>query len=126
MSKQITKELRLRISKAFARGNMEFAEAYLADSIKWNILGNDPLLGREQVLEVSKMLQLQSFPEITINNIVSEGDFVVVESTGNAQTKKGKPYNQAYCEVFRFDKDKIQEITTYLDTALSQQMLKIS
>lgn len=118
------KELLKKISEEFAKGNMEFVGAYLADSIKWNILGNDTIVGREQVLEVSKMLQLQSFPKITIKNIVSEGEFVVVESTGEAKTRNGKPYNQTYCEVFRFDNEKLQEITTYLDTALSKEALK--
>lgn len=75
------------------------------------------------MLEVSNMLQLESFPEITIKNVVMEGNYVVVESTGKARTKNGKPYNQIYCEVFRFNNEKLQEITTYLDTALSNEAL---
>lgn len=113
------KNLLKDISEHFAKGDMVFVEPYLADGVKWHILGNGTVAGREQVLEVSKMAQLQSFPKITIKNIVSEGNFVVVESTGEAQTKSGKPYNQVYCDVFRFENEKLQEITTYLDTALS-------
>jgi ketosteroid isomerase-like protein len=112
------KQLLKKISEEFARGNLEFSVAYLADGIKWNILGSNPIIGKDQVLEVSKMLQLESFPVITINNVVAEGDYVVVESTGKAKTKNGEPYNQTYCEVFRFNDEKLQEITTYLDTAL--------
>jgi ketosteroid isomerase-like protein len=67
------------------------------------------------------MVQLESFPVITIKNIVAEGNYVVVESTGVAKTKEGKPYNQTYCEVFRFINNKVQEITTYLDTAVSNE-----
>jgi ketosteroid isomerase-like protein len=111
------------ISEQFARGNMDFAEPYLADGITWNILGDGTIIGKEQVLEANKMARLETFPEITIKNIVGEGDFVVVESTGEARTKSGKPYNQAYCEVFRFMGEELQEITTYLDTALSAEAL---
>jgi ketosteroid isomerase-like protein len=100
MNTQLLKE----ISRAFASGNFEYATAYLAEDV---------------VLEVSKMVQLQSFPLITIKNIVAEGNYVVVESTGQAKTKNGNPYNQTYCDVFRFKDEKLQEITTYLDTALS-------
>jgi uncharacterized protein len=110
-----------KISEEFAKGNPEFAAAYLADDIKWNILGNSPIIGKEQVLEVSKMLQLESFPVITIKNIVTEGNYVVIESTGKARTKSGKPYNQTYCDVFYFKNEKLQELTTYLDTALSNE-----
>lgn len=117
------KQLLKKISEEFAKGNLEFSAAYLADDIKWNILGNASVVGKEEVLEVSQMLQLESFPEITIKNVVAEGNCVVVESTGKARTKNGKPYNQTYCEVFRFNNEKLQEITTYLDTALSNEAL---
>ena len=46
---------------------------------------------------------------------------MVVESTGEAKTKIEKPYNQMYCDIFRFSGEKLQEITTYLDTALSNE-----
>ena len=114
-------QLLRKISEEFARGNLEFAEAYLADDIKWNILGSSPIIGKNQVLEVSKMLHLESFPVITIKNLVAEGDYVVIESTGEAKTKNGKPYNQTYCDVFKFEGETIYEITTYLDTALSNK-----
>lgn len=110
-----------QISEEFAKGNLEFASAYLANDIKWNILGNNPIIGKEEVLEVAKMLQLESFPVITIKNIVAERNTVVIESTGKATTKSGKPYNQTYCDVFYFESEKLQEITTYLDTALSNE-----
>ena len=112
-----------RISEEFAKGNFGFSEAFLADDVKWNILGSDSVVGKEQVLEVSKMTQLQSYPVITIKNTVQEGNWVVIESTGEARAKNGEQYNQAYCEVYRFKNEKLQEITTYLDTALSKEAL---
>src|SRR5215204_3339636 len=117
------KQLLKKISEEFAKGNLRFSEAYLAEEIKWNILGDDTVVGKEQVLELTKMAQLESFPVIKIKNIISEGNYVVIESTGEAKTIKGNPYNQVYCEVYRFDNEKLQEITTYLDTALSKQAL---
>jgi uncharacterized protein len=108
------------ISVEFAKGNMAFVAPYLADAIRWNILGEDPILGKDAVLEVSKMLQLKSFPVITVKNVIAEGNLVAVESTGEATTKEGKPYNQSYCDIFRFVGEQLQEVTTYLDTALSR------
>jgi ketosteroid isomerase-like protein len=85
----------------FAKGNIEFSAAYLAEDIKWIIVGNSHIESKEEVLEVYKMLQLESFPVITIKNVIAEGNYVVVESTGKAKTKKGKFYNQTYCDVFK-------------------------
>ncbi len=109
-----------KISEEFAKGNLEFSAAYLADDIKWNILGNSSIIGKQQVLEVSKMSQLENFPVITIKNIIAEGNYVVIESTGKARTKSGKHYNQIYCDIFYFQNEKLQEITTYLDTLVSK------
>ncbi len=117
----VNQQLLKEISEEFAKGNLQFCIAYMANEIKWNILGSDPIIGREEIFEVSKMVQLESFPVITIKNVVAEGNYVVVESTGEAKTKSGNPYNQIYCEVFRFNGDQLQEITTYLDTALSSK-----
>jgi uncharacterized protein len=114
-------QLFIKISEEFAKGNLEFAGVYLADDVRWNILGENTIIGKAEVLEVSKMLQLESFPIITIKNIVADGDFVVIESTGKATTKNGEPYNQFYCDIFKFREEKLIEVTTYLDTALSNK-----
>lgn len=82
----------IKISEEFAKGNLIFASKYLADDIIWNILGEKPIIGKEEVLEVSKMLQLESFPIITIKTVIADRNFVVIESTGKATTKSGKPY----------------------------------
>jgi uncharacterized protein len=113
--------LLINISEAFAKGNRAFIADYLADDVRWTILGNSPITGKEQVLDVLEMQQLESFPVVTIKNIVAAGHYVVIESTGEAKTKKGNPYNQTYCDVFKFNGEVLKEVTTYLDTALSNQ-----
>ena len=117
------KRLIKNISEAFAKGNIDFAEKYFAEDIQWNIIGEEPIKGKEQVLEIYKMSDLESFPVVTIKNIITEGSYVVIQSSGKAVTKKGAPYHQTYCDVFGFDNNMLQEITTYLDTALSKKVL---
>jgi uncharacterized protein len=118
-------QLKIQISETFAIGNLEFAQRHFADDISWNILGEKTIAGKEQILEVSKMIHLENFPVIEIKNIVAEGDYVIIESTGKATTKNGKPYNQTYCDVFKFAGEKLKEVTTYLDTALSNEATKL-
>ncbi len=55
------KQLLKKISEEFAKGNLEFFAAYLADDIKWNIPGDTPIIGKEQVLEVSKDVATRKF-----------------------------------------------------------------
>lgn len=118
-----TIELQKKISEEFVRGNFDFSSTHMADDARWNILGTAPIIGRERIAEAFKMEQLQSFPLVKIKTIIAEGQYVVTESTGEAKAKNGKPYNQSYCEVFRFADGQLQEITTYLDTALSRDVL---
>ena len=58
----------------------------------------------------------------TIDNIVAEDDFVVVQLRGTAETKDGRPYNNTYCHVFRIESEKIVEVTEYFDTELTNRI----
>ncbi len=89
-------QLLLKISSTLTKGNLALAGPYFAGNIKWNILGETPVIAKVRVLEALKMPQLQSFPVITIKNIIAGENAVVIERTGKAITKSGQPCNQAY------------------------------
>lgn len=109
------------ICEEFAKGNVAFFRKYLSETINWNILGNGTITGKKNVMDTLGMIDFESYPVITIKTVIAEGDMVVIESTGKATTKKGNPYYQTYCDVYHLKKGKIQECTTYLDTALSKE-----
>ena len=62
--------------------------------------------------------QLEGGLTITVDNLIAEGDNVVMQGRGKSTTKAGKSYNNTYCQVFRIANGKVQEITEYLDTEL--------
>ena len=107
-----------------SKGNFEQFKIHFSENVFWDILGNGSIVGKEEVLTVLKMSQLESFPLITIKSVIEEGNIVVIESTGVATTKKGNPYNQTYCDIYHFKDEKIIKFTTYLDTALSNEVDK--
>jgi uncharacterized protein len=55
-----------------------------------------------------------------INNLIAEGDQVVVEAQGEARTKDGRDYNNLYCIVLELKSGKITEIREYMDTELTK------
>jgi ketosteroid isomerase-like protein len=55
---------------------------------------------------------------LTPDNLIADGEFVVMQSRGKATGKNRLPYNNTYCHVFRVVNGKICEITEYLDTEL--------
>jgi len=55
--------------------------------------------------------------------IIADGDRVVVRATAEATTTGGEAYPQAYCYVFRVEKGRLTEVIEYCDTALVERVL---
>ena len=58
----------------------------------------------------------------TIDDIIAEGDRVVVRGRGEFRTKAGKDYNNSYCFVLRLEEGRLVELREYLDTALVERV----
>lgn len=58
----------------------------------------------------------------TIDDIIAEGDTVVVRGRGEVKTKAGQDYNNSYCFVLRLEGGKLVELREYLDTALVERV----
>lgn len=108
-----------------AKGNIEGALGRMAEDVRFTLIGTTKLSGvftsrKEFVDRVMAPLgaQLEGALTITVDNMIAEGDNVVVQSHGKSSTRKGIPYNNTYCQIFRIDGGKIKEMTEYLDTEL--------
>ena len=66
---------------------------------------------------------LKSGIRSTVENMVAERDFVVVQSRGYTETVDGRQYNNTYCHVFTIRNGKIAEVTEYMDTELASAVL---
>ena len=87
---------------------------YLAEDIKWNIVGMPLICGKNEFIETVNSLELENFKSTKIKNIISEGEFVVVESVGNVNVKTNNSNTPAYCDIYRIKEGKICELTTYI------------
>ncbi len=57
--------------------------------------------------------------------IIADGDRVVVRATAEARTVGGESYPQAYCYVFRVEDGRLTEVIEYCDTALVERVLTL-
>lgn len=110
---------------AMSRGDSEGFMQRLSDDIRWTIIGttrySGTYTGKRQLVErllTPIMADLESGIRQNVQNVIAEGDTVVVQTQGESMTKSGKPYNNTYCLVIRVADDKITELTEYLDTEL--------
>jgi hypothetical protein len=108
-----------------SKGNGDAFLGALADDIRFTIIGTSKYSGTFKGKEelISKLLaplnaQVEGGMAITPDNLIAEGDFVVMQARGKALSKNGQRYDNTYCHVFRFANGKVQEVTEYLDTEL--------
>jgi uncharacterized protein len=114
-----------------AKGNGRPFVAALAEDVTWTIMGSTSwsrrYRGKKAVLtELLGPLnaQLANGNTITAHRFIAEGDQVVVEGRGRNTTKTGKPYQNAYCWVFRLSEGQVVDIVEYTDTALIESALE--
>ena len=125
MSTEKNKEIVKAFFDYSNHGDMDSSLELLSDNLVWTDMGTSRFAGtyegKETVLgELIGPLfsQLKSGIHTTIENIVSEGEYVVVQSSGRAETTEGVEYNNSYCQIFRVTNGKISEVVEYCDTAL--------
>lgn len=130
MSAEENKQLLKNIYDEMAKGNTApFGEA-LADDVKWTLTGSTDWSktydGKEAVYKELIAPLFEKFADrytTELVRMIAEDDTVAAEFKGNATTKTGKPYNNSYCYIYRFEDGKIAEITEYFDTELVSKAL---
>ena len=124
------KERVQQIFAALSQGDSRpFVDA-LGDDIRWTITGSSEWSrtydGKDAVQrELLGPLFGQFADRYTAeaSRFIAEDDYVVVEFRGRVMTKRGQPYNNTYCYIFRLADGKVAEITEYLDTQLVATVL---
>lgn len=106
-----------QIADAFCSYRFVVTYPYMADEIKWNIVGSEELVGREAVIDRCEMsAKLLETVSATITKLrVSGGEsFVVVEGAAQFQVQENQTSSVASCDVFQFSDGRLVEITSYV------------
>ena len=98
----------------------------MADDIRWTLIGNTKFSGtfngKKDLLDrliYPLFALMESMGTGTTDNVIAEGDYVVVQTRGaGRRTKSGNDYNNTYCIVYRIADGKVKEVTEYCDTEL--------
>jgi uncharacterized protein len=116
------KRLVKMVLEMFADNNQDKYLKYLDEKIKWNIIGMPVISGKIEFLKAVKSLELENFISSKIKNIISEGEYVVVESNGSNNKQTEKSNVPAYCDIYRLKNGKICELTSYIvDTSSTNE-----
>ena len=125
MTAEQNKQVVLDFYAAGARGDMDRCFELLADDIAWTNIGttkfSGTFVGKQALMD--ELLgplfgQLKAGIGSTIERLTAEGDIVVAQTSGTAETHDGTPYNNSYCQVIQVRDGKIAAVKEYFDTAL--------
>ena len=130
MTAQENKKIVERFFEAGNRGDMQTCFDLIADDIIWTNIGTTAFSGTFRGKEelTGKLLgplfgQLKSGIHTEIHRLIAEGNHVVAQTSGTAETTDGCSYNNTYCQVIRLRDGKFAEVTEYMDTALVSSTL---
>lgn len=123
-----------RAADALRRGDMDGYMADAADDIVFTAIGtvrgiSGKIHGKARLLKGLKIAlagQLEGGAiDMTIDNMIAEGEYVAEQAHGKARTKKGKDYNNTYCRVWQIVDGKVQSVVEYMDTELIRDVLAL-
>lgn len=107
------------------RGDLETSVDLIADDLKWIEIGTTPFSGTfngkdefQENLLGPLFGQLKQGIRMEIHRLIAEGDYVVAQTSGTAETLDGRPYNNTYCWIMKLRDGKIVEVTEFMDTEL--------
>ena len=119
------KEIIRTMFAELSKGNAEAFLGTLADDVRFTLIGSTKFSGvfngkQEFIEKVLAPLgaQLEGGLVMHVDNLIAEGNLVVMQGRGESTTKSGRAYNNTYAQVFRLANGKVQEVTEYLDTEL--------
>lgn len=101
------------VNAAFSQNNIEGFLELCAEDVKWTMIGEKVVEGKDGIREfVSSMGDMEP-PKINNKQMIAEADSVA--AFGEMTMKeKGEIVPYAYCDVYQFQDDKIVELSSYV------------
>jgi uncharacterized protein len=129
MTVEANKALVRTAFEAMGRSDIKPLVELMADDFAWIIEGQTRFSrrfdGKTAVRDELLKPLFDAFAtpyQFTIDEIIAEGERVVVLGRGAVRTKSGKDYNNSYCFVLRLSEGRLVELREYLDTALVESV----
>ncbi len=98
-----------QIAEAFSSYRFAVTYPYMADEIKWNIVGKEEPVGREAVIarceESTKILETVS-ATLTKLKIIRAETCVIVEGAAQFQDQEKQTSRVASCDIFQFSDER--------------------
>ena len=109
------KEIVKKVDASFAENKMEDFLSLCTDDVVWKMVGDTTKQGKDSIREwMSSMGEGMEPPKLSPKNQIAEGETVAAYGEMAMKNEKGEQGNYEYCDIYRFENDKIAELTSYV------------
>ena len=104
----------------------------VSDKVHWNLMGTHPLAGEyfskedfvnHTFVRLNKLLK-KNAASLKVKRIFIDNDYAIIEMKGTGTAINGKPFDNTYCWIVKFEDKIITEVTAYVNSALVQQIIE--
>lgn len=107
------KELLKNLTIYFVTYDIEKAMEYMDDNVIWTLIGDKPLIGKEQLKAALLVMNHNKATELTINNIITHGRKAAI----NGEILMNNGDNFGFSDFYEFtnaQKAKVKKIVSYV------------
>lgn len=109
------KEIVKKVDASFEQNKMEDFLSLCAEDIEWKMVGDATKKGKDSIREwMSSMGEGMEPPKITARQSIVEGETVAAYGEMSMKNEKGEEGNYEYCDIYRFENDKIISLASYV------------
>ena len=129
---KLTKQFVEKLFRNLENGHQDQFFSQVAPNVLWEVMGTHPLAGvyhgKQEFLDHTFVLLkklLKGGPMLKVSNILIAEDtpIVIVEMVQLSYSINGKPFNNTYCWLVKFENEVIVHVRAYLDSALVQALV---
>ncbi|MCU7615024.1 nuclear transport factor 2 family protein [Chryseobacterium sp. GMJ5] len=107
------KEILQAANEAIKKGDHETFLQYCTEDTKWIFIGDQTLIGKENVRAYMKDAYLEP-PKFNIETILEDNDYVVATGKISLKNKNGDDIQYSYCDIWRFENGKMAELKAFV------------
>jgi uncharacterized protein len=130
VSEEANKQLVRRFFATLSSGDLQALAAFFDDRSTWAIgRAEDPAIrtGPREIVDdflvpVREGLFEPGNPKVAIENLWSDGDWVIAETVGTGPMRNGNAYRNVYAFLLRIEGDVIREMREYMDTGYAAKV----
>jgi hypothetical protein len=112
-----TKEILRDLNEAFVTNDSDYILQFVTDDVRWKIIGDQVIVGKENFEEVVKEMETDEAFELRINNIIVHDSKAVVDGSIKSKSAIGEENTYFFCDIYQLadsEDFQISEITSFV------------